>query len=96
LNPDLNIWKTSEEVVRSWIERKLGPLGKIEQAVGGAGVLTGLALRVPKLVDDAHKFQRKLEQLVEAHSMPVNPWPTRFLGVCAVALVVIATRLVLR
>ena len=32
LNPDLNMWVTAEPVVRGWIERKLGPVGKIEEA----------------------------------------------------------------
>ncbi len=96
LNPNLNIWKTGEPVVRSWIERKLGPLGKIEQALGSAGTLGSLALRVPRLVDEAHKVHRKLDAFVTAQSAPANPWPPRFLAICALALVVIATRLVLR
>ena len=95
LNPNLNIWKTSEPVVRQWIERKLGPLGKIEQAMGSAGTLAGLALRVPRLVEEAHQVHRRLDAFVAAQSAPPNPWPSRLLAVCAVALVVIATRLVL-
>ena len=96
LNPDLNIWKTAEPVVRSWIERKLGPLGKIEQVMDSAGTLSGLALRVPKLVQEAHQFHRKMDAFVSAQSAPANPWPTRLLAICALALVVIATRMVLR
>ena len=96
LNPELNIWKTGEPVVRSWIERKLGPLGKIEQALGSAGTLGSLALRVPRIVEEAHNVHRKLDAFVSAQTAPPNPWPARFLAVCAVALVVIATRMVLR
>jgi ubiquinone biosynthesis protein len=96
LNPDLNIWQASEPVVRSWIERKLGPLGKIEQIANGAGTLGSLALRVPRLVEEAHQFHRKMDAFVSAQSAPANPWPTRLLAVCALALVVIATRMVLR
>ena len=32
LNPNLNMWKTAEPVVRGWIERTLGPIGKLEEA----------------------------------------------------------------
>ncbi|MEP6828495.1 MAG: 2-polyprenylphenol 6-hydroxylase [Aestuariivirga sp.] len=96
LNPELNIWKTGEPVVRSWIERKLGPLGKIEQALGSAGTLGSLALRVPRIVEEAHSVHRKLDAFVSAQTVPPNPWPARFLAVCALALVVIATRMVLR
>src|SRR5207244_2120228 len=38
-DPRLDIWTTAEPVVREWIERNLGPLGKIESAVSGAGDL---------------------------------------------------------
>ena len=96
LNPELNIWKAGEPVVKQWIERKLGPLGKIEQVVDSAGALGGLALRVPRLVEEAHNFQRKIDTLLAAQSAPANPWPVRLLAICAAALVVIATRLVLR
>ena len=96
LNSDLNIWKASEPVVKHWIERKLGPLGKIEQAMGSAGTIAGLALRVPRLVKEAHAVHLKLDAFVTAGSAPANPWPSRLLAVCAVALVVIATRLMLR
>ncbi|MDP8997123.1 MAG: 2-polyprenylphenol 6-hydroxylase [Pseudomonadota bacterium] len=96
LNPELNIWKTAEPVVKQWIERKLGPLGKIEQAMGSAGTLAGLALRVPRIVEEAHQVHRKLDAFVSAQTSRPNPWPSRLLAVCAVALVVIATHMVLK
>ena len=96
LNPSLNIWKTGEPVVKHWVGRKLGPLGKIEQVIGSAGLLSGLALRMPKLMQDAHEFQHKLNTLVENQGRPANPWATRMLAICAVALVAIAVRMVLR
>ena len=94
LNPELNIWKTGEPVVRGWIERKLGPLGKIEQAVGSAGTLSGLALRFPQVLAEAHGLTRKFSDMVDVQSKPPSPWPNRLLGVCALALVVIAMKLV--
>jgi ubiquinone biosynthesis protein len=94
LNPELNIWKTGEPVVRGWIERKLGPLGKIEQALGSAGTLSGLALRLPQVLADAHDLTRKFSEMVEMQSKPASPWPNRLLGVTALALVVIAVKLV--
>jgi ubiquinone biosynthesis protein len=45
-DPKLDIWKIAEPVVREWIERNLGPVGRIQGAMAGAGdlgrVLTGL------------------------------------------------------
>jgi ubiquinone biosynthesis protein len=46
LDPQLDIWSTSEPVVREWVERHLGPVGRIEEAaveIGGIGRLIGSA-----------------------------------------------------
>jgi ubiquinone biosynthesis protein len=52
LNPELNMWVTAEPVVRSWIERRLGPMGKIEDAVNSAGAVGRLALMFPDVVNE--------------------------------------------
>ena len=44
-DPKLDIWTTANPVVREWIERNLGPLGKIEGAVHGAGATRAGAVR---------------------------------------------------
>ena len=36
LDPKLNMWKTAEPVVGDWIERHLGPAGRLEDAAQGA------------------------------------------------------------
>jgi ubiquinone biosynthesis protein len=46
LDPKLDMWSTAEPVVREWIERHLGPVGRVEQAaaeLGGIGRLIGNA-----------------------------------------------------
>ena len=46
LDPKLDMWATAEPVVREWIERHLGPVGRIEDAaaeIGGLGRLIGNA-----------------------------------------------------
>jgi ubiquinone biosynthesis protein len=43
LDPKLDMWTVSEPVVREWMERHLGPVGRIEDAaVGTAGFLAGV------------------------------------------------------
>jgi len=37
LDPKLDMWSTAEPVVREWIERNLGPAGRLEDAAQGAG-----------------------------------------------------------
>jgi ubiquinone biosynthesis protein len=43
LDPKLDMWTVSEPVVRDWMERHLGPVGRIEDAAqGAAGFLAGM------------------------------------------------------
>src|SRR4029434_4628158 len=43
LDPKLDMWSVSEPVVREWMERHLGPAGRIEDAAqGAAGFLAGM------------------------------------------------------
>jgi ubiquinone biosynthesis protein len=43
LDPKLDMWTVSEPVVREWVERHLGPVGRIEDAAqGAAGFLAGV------------------------------------------------------
>lgn len=49
-DPKLDMWKTADPVVREWIARNLGPIGKLEDAVAGAGKLGTFAAQVPSLL----------------------------------------------
>jgi ubiquinone biosynthesis protein len=53
LDPKLNIWKTSDPVVRSWIEDNLGPRAKLEDAGKSAVELAKFATHLPKVLADA-------------------------------------------
>jgi ubiquinone biosynthesis protein len=60
-DPKLDIWTTAEPVVREWIERNLGPLGRIEGVVNGAGelgrVLSGLPSIAARSVAALNQFE---------------------------------------
>lgn len=105
LNPDLNMWVTAEPVVRGWMERKLGPAGKLEEATGTLGNLfTGL----PMMLQDAKRATTMLsdmaasgglrldldttEQLARAQSRHAR-WTRFWLALGAISLAVIAVRL---
>ncbi len=63
LNPNLNMWVTAEPVVRSWIERKLGPAGRLEDTAGSLGrAVAGL----PMLVDNARKAAGLLADMAQS------------------------------
>jgi len=63
LDPKFDMWASAEPVVREWIERNLGPIGRIEEAaheIGGLGRLIGSA---PSLLSRAAgTFERLDEQ----------------------------------
>ncbi len=60
LNPNLNMWKTAEPVVRGWIERTLGPIGKLEEAGESIRGFARLALQLPQLLEESHKAMQVL------------------------------------
>jgi ubiquinone biosynthesis protein len=59
-DPKLDIWTTAEPVVREWIERNLGPIGRIQGAMSGAGELAHLLSKLPEI---ANRTVTVLEQL---------------------------------
>ncbi len=62
LDPKLDMWTTAEPVVREWIERHLGPVGRIEDAaseLGGIGKLIGSA---PALLSRAAGTLERLDE----------------------------------
>ena len=64
LNPDLNMWVTAEPVVRGWIERKLGPVGRIEDGVNGPG-------------PDGHESPRHVRRRGKGHARCCPTWRSR-------------------
>jgi ubiquinone biosynthesis protein len=49
-DPKLDMWSVAEPVVREWIERHLGPAGRLEDAAGTASQFGGLLGHVPGLL----------------------------------------------
>src|SRR5439155_7755140 len=65
LDPELDMWATAEPVVSEWIERNLGPAGRIEDAAE-SGMAFGrflssfpaLLARAATLAEEAHAMAR--------------------------------------
>ncbi len=100
LNPELNMWKTAEPVVRVWIERKLGPIGKIEEAVNGVGAVARLAHMFPDVVNEIVQAggvrldQETLNNIARSQNKATQVQRYALMA-CAVALTIIAIKLVL-
>ncbi|MFL5154490.1 MAG: ubiquinone biosynthesis protein UbiB, partial [Microvirga sp.] len=65
LDPKLDMWSTSEPVVRDWIERNLGPVGRIEEAGRGLSTLLGVVGDLPDLALRAERVLGKLERATD-------------------------------
>jgi ubiquinone biosynthesis protein len=60
LDPRLDMWNVAEPVVREWMERHLGPVGRIEDAaLGAAGFLAG----VPSLLSRGAVLVEQLDNI---------------------------------
>jgi ubiquinone biosynthesis protein len=79
LDPKLDMWTTSEPVVREWIERNLGPLGRIEDAGRGAWTLAGVVADLPDLALRAERVLNQLEN-VTARGFALHPQSIAAIG----------------
>ena len=65
LNPKLDMWATADPVVRDWIERNLGPLGKIGD-LGQQTLEAGKSLTLlPSLLNRAETLAERLNEAAE-------------------------------
>jgi ubiquinone biosynthesis protein len=62
LDPRLDMWTTAEPVVKEWMTRHLGPAGKLESAMQGAGEIGRVVGNAPALLT---RGARVLDQLDE-------------------------------
>ncbi|MGJ3261718.1 MAG: 2-polyprenylphenol 6-hydroxylase [Salinarimonas sp.] len=65
LDPHLDMWTIAEPVVREWIERNLGPIGRIEDVGRGARTLFGVLQDLPDIAVRAERLLVQLEQGTE-------------------------------
>ncbi len=65
LDPKLDMWKTAEPVVRGWIERHLGPVGKLQDAGAGLGRVARAAFVLPDLVSRGERALEGLESTAQ-------------------------------
>jgi ubiquinone biosynthesis protein len=106
LDPKLNMWKTSEPVVRGWIEENLGPLGKLSDVGRGAVAFGRIALRLSDIMARAERLAGHLEHAADQgvriapESMSalrqtgatLSRWRNLALWVMAVTLIILAWR----
>ncbi len=72
LDPKLDMWTTAEPVVRDWIERNLGPIGRIEEVGRGLKTLASVVGDLPELALRAERVLAKLERSTD-EGVPLAP-----------------------
>jgi ubiquinone biosynthesis protein len=109
LNPDLNIWASAEPVVRPVIERRLGPIGKMEGAAGGVFEMGAALAGLPGMLSQAQRATAMLADMAKEGGVKLDRatlaalateqarqtrWTRYALVAGAAALVVMAVRLI--
>jgi ubiquinone biosynthesis protein len=62
LDPKLDMWTTAEPVVREWIERNLGPVGRIEDAASELGSLGKILGNAPSMLARAAGTMERFDE----------------------------------
>ena len=63
LDPKLDIWAVSEPVVREWVERHLGPAGRLEDAAGGVSEVGRFIGAMPALMSRGAVLMEHLDAI---------------------------------
>jgi ubiquinone biosynthesis protein len=62
-DPKLDIWKVADPVVREWIERNLGPIGRVQGAMLGASELGRVLSGLPAIASRSVAVLEQLEAM---------------------------------
>jgi len=60
LDPDFNMWETAEPILRQWLESRIGPEGRLQDAVRGAERMGRLMGDLPDLLETAERAARSI------------------------------------
>jgi ubiquinone biosynthesis protein len=63
LDPKLDMWTTAEPVVREWMERHIGPAGKLEGAALGATEVGRFVGNIPSLLTHGGRVLDQLDEI---------------------------------
>ncbi|MEM8839050.1 MAG: 2-polyprenylphenol 6-hydroxylase [Pseudomonadota bacterium] len=65
LDPDFNMWRASEPVLRDWVAHHIGPAAHLRRAAHGLSTLGRLVGELPDLAERAEKLSRELTLMSE-------------------------------
>jgi ubiquinone biosynthesis protein len=100
LNPNLNMWQTAEPVVSAFIQRKLGPIGRIEDALDTARSVARLSTMLPDVINEVVTHQgvrldeETTQRLAAAQARSMR-WQRYAMMTGAACLLVIAVKMIM-
>ena len=74
------MWATAEPVVRSWIELRLGPQARLEEAAEGALSLGRMVTAFPEVLSEAQKAAHMLSEMTRAGGVKLDRESTEALA----------------
>ncbi len=80
LNPKLNMWTAAEPVVEDWMQSRLGPEGRLQDASEGAVTLGRFMADLPELLGSAGQAAHHLSQLTSGGGLRLDNHTTRRLA----------------
>ncbi|OJJ12645.1 MAG: 2-polyprenylphenol 6-hydroxylase [Labrenzia sp.] len=63
LNPRLDMWRTAEPVVGTWIKEHLGPVGRVRDAGDALSALARIATDMPLFADRIGRMSEEIEKM---------------------------------
>lgn len=63
MDDSLNLWNTSEPVVKSWMESNLGPVAKAKEMAGGLATLGTLSASLPEMARRAERLSESFDAM---------------------------------
>jgi len=79
LDPKLDMWKVADPVVREWIERNLGPVGKLEDLAQGTGEIGRFLGQVPSLLTRAGTLLDQVDDITR-NGLVLSPGTVEAIG----------------
>ena len=79
LDPEFDMWTTADPVVREWIDKNLGPAGRLEQAGHALAAISRIAGQAPELARRAERLSQELD-VMAARGLRLDPTTVEGIG----------------
>ena len=63
MDNELNLWNSSEPVVKAWMQDNLGPTAKVKEVAGGIAALGQLSAALPEMAQRAERLSKSFDEM---------------------------------